>query len=124
MYNVNTNPMQQAVPAQQPNYQQYMMNRPIYPIQQISLKGRPVASIEEARASIIDFDGSVFYFPDLANKCIYTKQMHKDKASQLQELEKYMQELTSDMVEMIDGASPEEKQMLSNRIAALATKIK
>lgn len=53
-----------------------------------------------------------------------SKQMHKDKASQLQELEKYMQELTSDMVEMIDGASPEEKQMLSNRIAALATKIK
>lgn len=83
MYNVNTNPIQQTVPAQQPNYQQYMMNRPIYPIQQISLKGRPVASIEEARASIIDFDGSVFYFPDLANKCIYTKQINMDGTAQL-----------------------------------------
>lgn len=83
MYNVNTNPMQQAVPAQQPNYQQYMMNRPVYPMPQISLKGRPVASIEEARASIIDFDGSVFYFPDLANKCIYTKQINMDGTAQL-----------------------------------------
>jgi hypothetical protein len=53
-----------------------------------------------------------------------SKEMHKDKASQLQELEKYAQELTSDMVEMIQDASPEEKQYLSNRIAALATKIK
>lgn len=53
-----------------------------------------------------------------------SKEMHKDKASQLQELEKYAQELTTDMVEMIKDASPEEKQYLSNRIAALATKIK
>lgn len=53
-----------------------------------------------------------------------SKEMHKDKASQLQELEKYVQELTADMVEMIEGASPEEKQLLSNRIATLATKIK
>ena len=53
-----------------------------------------------------------------------SKEMHKDKTSQLQELEKYAQELTSDMVEMIQDATPEEKQYLSNRIAALATKIK
>lgn len=59
------------------------VNRPIYPQQQfaqsyVGLKGRPVASIEEARASIIDFDGSIFYFPDLANKRIYTKQINID----------------------------------------------
>lgn len=53
-----------------------------------------------------------------------SKEMHKDKSTQLQELEKYTQELTSDLVEMIEGATPEEKQYLSNRIAALATKIK
>ena len=53
-----------------------------------------------------------------------SKDMHKDKASQLQELEKYAQELTSDMVEMLEDASPEEKQFLSNKIATLATKIK
>ena len=39
------------------------------------LKGRPVSSIEEVRAAQIDFDGSLFIFPDIANKCIYTKQI-------------------------------------------------
>ena len=53
-----------------------------------------------------------------------SKEMHKDKAAQMQELEKYAQELTTDMVDMIKDATPEEKQYLSNRIAALATKIK
>ena len=51
--------------------------RPIVP-QQLGLKGRPVSSIEEVRASGIDFDGSIFYFPDLANKRIYTKQINYD----------------------------------------------
>lgn len=51
------------------------------------------------------------------------KEMHHDKATQLKELEKYMQELTQDMVEMIEGSSPEEKQYLEKRISALATKI-
>lgn len=47
------------------------------------LKGRPVASLEEARASSIDFDGSIFYFPDLGNKRIYTKQINMDGTSTL-----------------------------------------
>ena len=47
----------------------------------------------------------------------------KDKATQLRELEKYMQELTGDMVEMIQDSSPEEKQYLEKKISALATKI-
>ena len=42
------------------------------------LKGRPVSSLEEVRATSIDFDGSVFFFPDLANKRIYTKQINAD----------------------------------------------
>lgn len=42
-----------------------------------------MTSIEEARASSIDFDGSVFYFPDLANKKIYTKQINLDGTSTL-----------------------------------------
>lgn len=45
------------------------------------LKGRPVASVDEARATIIDFDGSIFYFPDHANKRIYTKQINMDGTS-------------------------------------------
>lgn len=43
-----------------------------------NLKGRPVASFDEARAMPIDFDGSIFFFPDLANKRIYTKQINMD----------------------------------------------
>lgn len=58
-------------PNQQPRYQMPMQ-------QVIGLKGRPVASIEEARAATIDFDGSIFFFPDLANKKIYTKQINMD----------------------------------------------
>ena len=49
----------------------------------MGIKGRPVSSIEEARATSIDFDGSVFYFPDLANKRIYTKQINMDGTSTL-----------------------------------------
>jgi hypothetical protein len=37
-----------------------------------------VSSIEEVRACPIDFDGSVFYFADVANKRIYTKQINVD----------------------------------------------
>ena len=39
---------------------------------------RLVSSIEEVRACPIDFDGSVFYFADMANKRIYTKQINLD----------------------------------------------
>lgn len=51
------------------------------------------------------------------------KEMHKDKATQLKELERYMQELTVDIVDMIEDASVEEKQYLEKKISALATKI-
>ena len=42
------------------------------------IKGRPVVSIDEARASQIDLDGSLYVFPDLGNKRIYTKQINLD----------------------------------------------
>ena len=48
----------------------------------------------------------------------------KDKTKQMQELEAYMQELSTDLTEMIQDASPEEKQMLQQKISVLATKIK
>ena len=51
------------------------------------------------------------------------KEMNKDKSIQLRELEKYMQELSQDMVDMIEDSSPEEKQYLEKKITALATKI-
>lgn len=53
-----------------------------------------------------------------------SKEMHQDKAKQMQELEKYMRELGDDITEMIEDASPEEKQLLQQKIATLAAKIK
>lgn len=46
--------------------------------QQQVIKGRPVSSYEEAKASMIDLDGSLFVFPDIANGKIYTKQIMMD----------------------------------------------
>ena len=80
MYNNNSSYVAPQQPQQQLLYASYLMNRPVYQTQQqfLGIKGRPVASIEEARASIIDFDGSTFYFPDLTNQRIYTKQINMD----------------------------------------------
>ena len=74
--NFNYYPQQ---PQSQPQMSAPSYQRPY----QTGLKGRPVSSIEEARASTIDFDGSVFFFPDLANKRIYTKQINMDGTSTL-----------------------------------------
>jgi hypothetical protein len=52
-----------------------------------------------------------------------SKELHHDKSKQMQELEKYMKELTDDILEMINGATPEEKQMLSQKLTTLATKV-
>jgi hypothetical protein len=52
-----------------------------------------------------------------------SKEMHKDKTAQMHELEKYMQELSVDITEMIEGASMEEKQMLQKKLSVLAAKI-
>ena len=54
---------------------------------------------------------------------IEARDMKRDKATQLRELERYMQELSQDITEMIADASPEEKQYLEKKITALASKI-
>lgn len=64
------------------------------------LKGRPVSSLEEVRGTAIDFDGSIFYFPDLANNRIYTKQINFDGTASLcmYELTPIDQQPTADYV--------------------------
>lgn len=47
------------------------------------LKGRYVSSIDEVRAAQIDFDGSLNIYPDMANQCIYTKQVNMDGTAAL-----------------------------------------
>lgn len=54
---------------------------------------------------------------------IESKEKHLDQALQMRELEDYAQELTSDLMDMIKDATPEEKQLLQRKVATLATKI-
>lgn len=63
-------PMQMEAPQAQAT-PQYMMPQNL-------IKGRPVVSIDEARAAQIDLDGSLYVFPDIGNKKIYTKQINLD----------------------------------------------
>lgn len=52
-----------------------------------------------------------------------SKAMHQDQSKKIQELENYMKELTSDITEMIQDASPEEKAVLQKKVNTLATKL-
>lgn len=75
-------PQQQFPQATQLGYSGAYKAMPQYPqwpvTNNISQQVRPVSSIDEVRACPIDFDGSVFYFTDVANKRIYTKQINLD----------------------------------------------
>ena len=79
--NYNYYPQQTQLPTQTQQQIPYYQQRSA--INTTGLKGRPVSSIEEAKASAVDFDGTIFYFPDLANKCIYTKQINVDGSATL-----------------------------------------
>lgn len=73
----------QGYQRQIPNTSNEISPNPVAPMfypqqQQNYIKGRPVVSIDEARASQIDLDGSLYVFPDLSNKKIYTKQINMD----------------------------------------------
>jgi hypothetical protein len=82
-------------------------------------RGNPRSSYSEPTMERDEREGRSYM-----NRKMYMEAKNtKDKASQLRELEKYMQELTSDMVEMIQDSSPEEKQYLEKKISALASKI-
>ena len=70
---------QQQVPIQQPR----IAAPPMFG----SLRGHPVSSLEEVKATSIEFDGSIFYFPDIANKRIYTKTVDNSGIAQLNKYE-------------------------------------
>ena len=52
-----------------------------------------------------------------------SKEQGKDKQEKMKNLEEYMKELSSDVSEMIEGASPEEKTMMKNKMSVLIQKI-
>lgn len=86
-YPYGYNPYMPQQPYQNQNFQQQQMQPQQNQIQN-NIKGRAVSSIDEARAAMIDLDGSVSIFPDVANKRIYTKQIGLDGAAQFDIYEK------------------------------------
>ena len=74
----------EAQQQQQQQMQNSMMGMPQQmPQMNQFIKGRPVVSLEEARAAQIDLDGSLFVFTDIGNKKIYTKQINLDGTATL-----------------------------------------
>lgn len=51
------------------------------------------------------------------------KEAHKDTQQQMKELEEYLQELSTDVTEMIKDASTEEKALLRQKLTTLSNKI-
>ena len=62
--------------------------------------------------------------PIMRRMYMESKQMHHGKEKQMHELEDYMKELSKDITEMIEDATPEEKQVLQQKLADLVSKIK
>ena len=52
-----------------------------------------------------------------------SKATHQNNNKLVKDLESYMTDLTSDIVEMLDKATPEEKMIVQRKIDALSTKI-
>lgn len=61
--------------------------------------------------------------PMMRRNYMESQQMHQDQAKKMKELEKYIQELSSDITEMIADATPEEKMLLKQKISILSDKI-
>ena len=81
-YNQQYQRLAQMEQQAQINPQQYGMSSMVSQSQNY-IKGRPVVSMEEARAAQIDLDGSLFVFTDIGNKKIYTKQINLDGTATL-----------------------------------------
>lgn len=61
--------------------------------------------------------------PMIRRTYMESKEMHKDKNSQMQELERYTRELSADVIDMIRGSSMEEKQILQRKLNEIASQI-
>lgn len=70
-----------------------------------------------------EWDEWLGHSPHSRKRYLEAREHGKDKATQLRELEKYISELSADIVNMIDESSIEERQYLEKKITALATKI-
>ena len=85
--------------------------------------GRQTDTMYYGIGAMNDDNKKMGHSPMKRKSYIESKELHMDQAQQMRELEDYAQVLTSDLLEMIQDATPEEKQLLQRKIATLATKI-
>ena len=85
--------------------------------------GKAVANYDRQEDMKEEWNEWLGHSPHGRKRYLEARELGKDKATQLRELEKYMQELSSDVVDMINEASMEEKAYLEKKITALAAKI-
>lgn len=107
-YNYYTNPYQQpgyGIPNQLQS-QIYSNNN--------TLKGRPVSSLEEVKAAPVDFDGSLFVYPDIANNKIYTKKINVDGTSELK-----IYKLESDETPKVEYSTKEDLEKLKEELLSI-----
>lgn len=104
------------------NYNYYQQPQIRTPQISIGLKGRPVSSLDEVRAASVDFDGSIFYFPNLANDKIYTKQINLDGTSTVKVYD--LVELPAPVAQQTDLVTKEEFTKTVNALLAEISALK
>lgn len=112
-------------------YPEYNANTMFYPYMYYTEGGRGNDSARQSMGERRNYTETPIHMKDYREgrsgeyRRMYmeSQEMHKDKAIKMQELEKYMHELSNDMTEMITEASPEEKQIMKNKLTTLAGKI-
>lgn len=119
--------MQMPYQGGQPNVpMQYQNNAQNAPNQQSFLKGRAVTSFDEAKASMIDLDGSLFVFTDVGNGKIYTKQIMLDGTAQLHTYslnDTKPVEQSTESTQSVDMSNYVSKEELNNVVTGLLSQI-
>lgn len=121
-YGANAIPQQLAQNRMEQLQQQYngmfQSNMQMQQQQQNVIKGRPVSGLEEARAAMIDLDGSLYVFTDVANKKIYTKQIQLDGSAEVK-IYKLIEQTEQTKVSNIEYVKREEFEIFKNKIKQL-----
>lgn len=118
LYNPMMTPQQRLAEMEQ-QYPQFAPQQPQQNMQPNFLKGRAVTSIDEAKAALIDLDGSLHIFTDIGNNCIYTKQINLDgtatlKTYRLDAPQEANKSPETDKTEELDLSSYAQKKDLEN----------
>lgn len=128
MYYTHTGNKGRGIPASGPIYTKGRMR---------DSKGRYAYTIDPYNMSNVDVDGNYGFesypveirdyregkSPMSRKGYMESKELGHGKETQIQELEKYMRELSEDITEMIEDSSPEEKNLLYQKLTTLANKI-